>query len=65
MIIQVPDPRRDFDHPLLGHTKGPDASATMLDPAQERLPSDPVMPAGSIADVSPTRHSSVDRATAG
>ena len=37
MIVPVPDPRRDFDHPLLGHTKSLDASATNLDPAQVRL----------------------------
>ena len=35
MIIPVPDPRRDFDHPLLGHTKSLDAYPTSFDPARE------------------------------
>jgi len=54
MIIPVPDPRRDFDHPLLGHTKGQDPCATELDPAQEALPAYPVPPTSGIGDPIPS-----------
>ncbi len=57
MIIPVPDPRRDFDHPLLGHTQGQVPCATKTDPAQEALPTAPVPPPTGIADPIPSMRS--------
>jgi hypothetical protein len=42
MIIPVPDPRRDFDHPLLGHPNGQEPLRATFDPAEEALPTAPV-----------------------
>jgi len=57
MIIPVPDPHRDFDHPLLGHTEGKDPSATEFDPAQQGLPADPSRPPSGTADPIPSMRS--------